>query len=75
MAHEVLDTEIKERKQKRYSFKFPNLSGRFGISLSTGKKEFFLGIAVADIQTETVTRKRKSKVFMAKSAKTAFVEI
>lgn len=66
MAHEVLyDLPIK--KEKHYNVKMPNLEGKFGISLCIAKKEFFLGIAIANIEMETIVRKKKVKLFKAKS--------
>lgn len=73
MAHEIADSEP-VKKQKKYTFKLPELSGKFGLSFNVGKKEFFIGLAVATIEIETVVRKRRSKVFIAKGGKSTFVE-
>lgn len=51
------------KKTKRVNIKMPDLAGKFGFSLSFGKKEVFIGVAIAQIEVETVVKKRKGKVF------------
>lgn len=52
--------------EKQYKIKMPDLTGKFGLSLNLGKKEIFIGVAIADTQIETVVRKRKPKIIMQK---------
>ncbi len=69
MAHKLLVDPVIEgtsRKTKRFNLKVPNLTGKFGISVFTGKKEIFLGMAVAEVEIEQVVRRRMVKVPKAK---------
>ncbi len=62
MAHEIiLNPAVK--KKTGYKYKRPDLTGKFGLSLNFGKKELFVGIAIADIEIETVVKRKKLKVF------------
>lgn len=67
MPYEVLP-DTPEKKQKKYTIKMPDISGKFGISFCFGKKEIFLGIAIATIQLETVIRRRKQKVLSSRGS-------
>lgn len=60
-------------KQKKVSFKFPPLSGKFGFSFELGTKQFFLGLAVADIEIETVVKRKKYKIFKNQPSKSRFI--
>lgn len=60
MVYKIIP-DFPEKTQKRFHIKAPDITGKFGLSINLGKKEIFLGIAVADIQTEIVVRKRKQK--------------
>lgn len=57
--------DIIEKKQKKFTIKMPNVEGKIGISFNFGKKEVFIGIAVATISMETIVRQRKQKVLSA----------
>lgn len=73
MAHEVLPDE-QPKTEKRFNFKTPDLTGKFGLSLNIGKKEFFIGIAIANIDIETVVRRKKQKILKT-SGKATFYPI
>jgi hypothetical protein len=70
MAHRVLEdypiTGNKAKKEiffkKIFKADTPNLMGKFGLSFSVGKKEFFIGVAVANIEVERVIKRKKQKV-------------
>ena len=57
MAHRLLEAPIKEEVPKK-KFRFPSVSGKFGISLLVGKKELFFGLAVTDVVLEQIIRRR-----------------
>lgn len=59
MSHLIEDEPVKERTLRK--IRLPHVVGKFGVSLLTGKKEFFLGLAVADVELERVVRKRKMR--------------
>lgn len=69
MAHLVtIEPEKKESRLSRVVRLFPkNLTGKFGFSLFTGKREIFIGVAVADVEIERVVRKRILKQEKAKT--------
>ena len=54
--------------ERLVSIRFPAISGKFGFSLMLGKKEIFIGIAVAEIEIEKVIKRKKIRV-MANQAK------
>lgn len=78
MAHRVVDEEIVVKKKREFSlrriFKInaPNLMGKFGFSFSIGKKEFFVGVAVANIEVEKVVKRKKQKVFLQEGSGRVF---
>jgi hypothetical protein len=74
VVHEILYT-VPEKKQKQFNFRVPNIEGKIGFSLCLGKKEFFIGIAIATIEMETITRKKKVKVLPRKPIKTTFIPV
>ena len=57
MAHKLLVDEVKERTGKK-RFRVPSINGKFGISFNFGKKEIFLGVAVADVTIEQIIKRR-----------------
>jgi hypothetical protein len=60
MAYRIIP-DLPEKKEKRFHIKAPDISGKFGFSINLGKKEIFLGLAIATIEMESITRKRKRK--------------
>lgn len=71
MVHLV--ERLEEKKEKRHRITFPSFAGRVGFSFEFGRKQLFIGLAVADVETETIVRKRKLKVLKNKS-KSSFIE-
>lgn len=61
MAHEIIPDEPVSTK-KKFNIQAPDLTGKFGLSLNIGKKEIFIGIAVAKIEIETIVRRKRQKV-------------
>jgi hypothetical protein len=62
MANKLIEEPLLEtRKRKQYRIKLPKIEGKFGFSLYIGNKEIFIGLAVADVVTEQVVRKRLVK--------------
>lgn len=59
MAYKLLNEETKEEKIKQ--FRLPNLGGKFGFSIFTGKKEIFIGLSVGEVEIEQIVRKRMIK--------------
>ena len=58
--YKVLDGELPVKKKKAFNITLPkNFSGKFGLGFSIGRKEIFIGIAVNDIEVETIIRKKK----------------
>lgn len=72
MAHLIQTEEPKPKKQ--YRVRMPDIVGKFGFSLELGKKQIFFGVAVADIEVESVVKKKKLKVFRP-GTKTRFLEL
>lgn len=69
MAHLIESDIPKENKTfNLFKFRLPNLTGKFGISLCFGTKEIFLGLAVADIEVQTVVQREKKKVLVQKGS-------
>lgn len=60
MAHEIQYSEPGKTKQIR-KITLPDIQGKFGISIVVGKKEVFIGVAIAKVELETVVRKKKMK--------------
>ena len=58
--------QIEDRKEKRHRFTLPKMGGRVGLTFELLRKQVFLGIVIADIETETIVRKRKLKVLKQK---------
>lgn len=67
MAHLIEPTPAPITR-KTYKFKFPSLSGKFGLSFFIGKKEVFIGVAIADVEMETIVRKKKQKILAPSKA-------
>lgn len=72
MAYRV--DEIPEEKEKfsirRYlKWKLPPITGKFGLSLMLGRKEIFVGVAVADVEIEKIVKRKKVSVMAPKKAK------
>lgn len=63
---ELISETPEVKKKKQYQITLPNVTGKFGFSICIGKKELFIGIAVADIEVETVVKRKKKKVFIQK---------
>lgn len=63
MAHEIPDInwDDVEKLRKVRKVTLPDIQGKFGISISVGRKEIFIGVAIAKIELETVIRKKKMK--------------
>lgn len=72
MAHLIEPTPAPTTR-KTYKFKFPSLSGKFGLSFFIGKKEVFIGVAIAEVELETVVRKTRKKVLQP--SKSTFMKI
>jgi len=62
MVH-LIEDGPQEKTKKRYTFKVPNLTGRFGIAFSLGRREVFIGVAVAEVEVEKVIKQRRLKIF------------
>ena len=60
MAHKLLEESVVEKPKKRkiYRLKLPKITGKFGVSLFTGTREVFIGIAVGEVEIERIIRKR-----------------
>lgn len=52
--------------KKQYRVKMPDITGKFGIAFAFGKKEIFIGIAVSNVEMETVVRHKKLRINVAK---------
>ncbi len=53
MAHKIINIPEKVRK-----FKMPNMGGEFGLTLSFGKKQVFLGVLVRDVIEEKLIKRK-----------------
>lgn len=75
MAHLLVPELVdKPKKKKRFTFRKPQLTGKYGISLMLGKYEVFIGIGVAEILVERIVRKKKMKVF-PKNTKVRYLDL
>ncbi len=61
MAHRLLPQEPQqeEKTQKRFKISFPPLTGKFGFSFFTGKKEIFVGVSIGEVEIERIIRQRR----------------
>lgn len=59
MAHKLLEENVKEKKHRKSVL--ARINGRFGVSVSVGSKEFFLGLMVGNVVEEEVLKKRYIK--------------
>lgn len=69
MAHAILAPEPTKKKRLLH-IKLPNLQGRYGFSINVGTKALFIGVAVANIEVETVTKTKRYKLFSPIKEKT-----
>lgn len=58
MAHKVFLPDEKDKSKKKFKF-IPE--GKVGFSVYLGSKEVFVGITIANVIQETITRSRKIK--------------
>ena len=72
MAYLIEQEQDKPKKQ--YKIRLPDIVGKFGFSLELGRKQLFFGFAIAEVEIETITRKKKVKVFK-RDTKTRFMEL
>lgn len=74
MAHLIQQEAPKPKKQ--FKFKMPSLAGKFGFSLEFFSKQVFIGIAIAEIEVESVVKQKRYKVFKSrtKSGTARFVD-
>jgi len=52
---------VKERVSSFWLQTVPKITGKFGFSLMLGRKEVFVGVAVADVEMEKVVKRVKEK--------------
>lgn len=62
MAHKLYIEEVNVQSLSKLSklrkLKLPHVEGRFGLSLSVGSKELFIGISINPVTIEQITKKR-----------------
>ena len=56
MAHKLVLDDKPIKTQKKYTM--PNINGKFGFALFISGKEYFIGIAINDVISEQVVRRR-----------------
>lgn len=62
MSHKLLDDELVEKpKRKAFKLSWPKMEGKFGLAFYIGSKEVFVGVALADVIKEEVTRRKLIK--------------
>ncbi len=62
MAHLI---PVLAEKVHKKTFKLPKVEGRIGFSFYVGVKEIFLGVAINDVITERIVRKKFIKTTKA----------
>lgn len=67
---EIIDEKTKAPKveAERQWFK-TNQAGKFGFSLNLGSRELFIGVALFNVELETVVRRKKKKVTVTNTSK------
>ncbi len=64
MVHKLLPIELPEKKSlnKLFSFKIPDFTGKFGVSLFIGGKEVFLGVMIGNVTIEEIIKRKTIKI-------------
>lgn len=58
MARKLIDLPTTDTRRKTKRYQLPKLNGRFGFSLYVGMEEIFIGIAIAPVEIEQITKRR-----------------